>query len=81
MNLLITGAWQAAKAHLTEIEALGHRVEFLQQEAGALPCDPAWVEGAVCNGLFLHHPMSQFTNLRLVQLTSAGFDRVVYGRL
>ena len=76
MNLLITGAWQAAKAHLPEIEALGHRVVFLQQEADALPCDPAWVEGAVCNGLFLHHLMAQFASLRFVQLTSAGFDRV-----
>lgn len=76
MNLLITGAWQDASAHFSEIEALGHCIAFLQQEADALPCDPAWVEGVVCNGLFLHHPIEQFSNLRFIQLTSAGFDRV-----
>ena len=76
MNLLITGAWTDAKSHIEEIEAMGHRVAFLQQEADELPCAPDWVEGVVCNGLFLHHPIDRFTNLRFIQLTSAGFDRV-----
>ena len=76
MNLLITGAWGGAKAHISELEAMGHSVVFLQQERDALPCDAAWVEGVVCNGLFLHHPIGQFVNLKYIQLTSAGFDRV-----
>ncbi len=76
MNLLITGAWPDAKDHIPEIEAMGHPVAFLQQERDALPCDGAWVEGVVCNGLFLHHSMEQFPNLRFIQLTSAGYDRV-----
>ncbi len=76
MKLLITGAWTEGRARLSELEALGHEVLFLQQEREALPCDPAWVEGAVCNGLFLYHPMEAFPNLRFIQLTSAGFDRV-----
>ena len=76
MNLLITGAWQGAKEHFEAIEAMGHSIAFLQQERDRLPCDPAWVEGVVCNGLFLAHPIELFTNLRFIQLTSAGFDRV-----
>ena len=76
MNLLITGAWTDAKEHIAEIEAMGHRVRFLQQERYELPCTYEWVEGVICNGLFLHHPLSRFTNLRYIQLTSAGFDRV-----
>ena len=52
------------------------RIAFLQQEREALPVDPAWVEGAICNGLFLYHPLAAFPNLRYLQLTSAGFDRV-----
>ena len=76
MNLLVTGAWAQARDHLRELETLGHSVRFLQQEKDSLPCDPAWVEGVVCNGLFLHHPMEQFPNLRWIHLTSAGFDRV-----
>ena len=76
MNLLITGAWTDAKKHIAEIEAMGHQVRFLQQEKDELPCTYEWVEGVICNGLFLHHPISQLTNLRYIQLTSAGYDRV-----
>ena len=75
MNLLITGAWQNAKEY---IPMLGkeHDVVFMQQEKDELPCDVAWVEGVICNGLFLTHRIEQFVNLKYIQLTSAGFDRV-----
>lgn len=76
MNLLITGAWADAKAHISTIEEMGHHVVFLQQEKEMLPCAYEWVEGVICNGLFLYHPISQFINLKYIQLTSAGFDRV-----
>lgn len=75
MNLLITGAWGQAREYISQIEWMGHRTVFMQQEAEALPCDPQWAEGVICNGLFLHHPMEEFTNLRYIQLTSAGYDR------
>lgn len=75
MNLLITGAWQQAKEYIPEIEKK-HDVMFLQYEKEELPCDPVWVEGIIGNGFFLSHPIEQFTNLRYIQLTSAGFDRV-----
>ncbi len=81
MNILITGAWPDAKQNIGQIEAMGHRTAFLQNEADALPCDPAWVEGIVCNGLFLHHPIECFPNLRFIQLTSAGYDRVPMDRV
>ena len=74
MNLLITGAW--TDQYIKEIEEMGHKVVFLQQEKDALPCEYDWVEGVICNGLFLHHPVSRFSNLRYIQLTSAGYDRV-----
>ena len=76
MNLLVTGAWGGAKDHLAELEAMGHNVCFMQYEKDELPCDYGWVEGVVCNGLFLSHPIENFANLRYIQLTSAGFDRV-----
>ena len=76
MNLLVTGAWADAKAHISELEAMGHTVCFLQFEKDDLPCEYGWVEGVFCNGLFLSHPIERFTNLRYIQLTSAGFDRV-----
>jgi len=76
MNLLVTGAWSEAKAHIPELERMGHEVRFLQQEKDALPCEPEWVDGVICNGLFLSHPIEKFKNLRYIQLTSAGVDRV-----
>ena len=76
MNLLITGAWADAKAHISTIEEMGHNVVFLQQEKDKLPCTYEWVEGVICNGLFLYHPITRFVNLHYTQLTSAGYDRV-----
>lgn len=76
MNLLVTGAWIGAQEHIPAIEAMGHRVVFQQWETDPLPCDAAWVEGVVCNSLFLHHPIEMFPNLRYIQTISAGLDRV-----
>ena len=81
MNVLLTGAWTEAQAQIPALEALGHKTAFLQREQEALPCDPAWVEGVVCNGLFLHHDIDLFPNLRWIQLTSAGLDRVPLDRI
>lgn len=76
MNLLITGAWAGAKENIRNIEQMGHSVCFLQFEKDELPCSFDWVEGIIGNGIFLFHPIEQFQNLRYIQLTSAGFDRV-----
>lgn len=76
MNLLITGAWQQAKAYIPMIEGREHQVRFLQYEKDELPCDYEWVEGIIGNGIFLSHPIEKFPNLRYIQMTSAGFDRV-----
>lgn len=79
MKLLITGAWQQAKNYIERIEQMGHEVFFLQNEKEELPCNPEEIEGIICNGLFLSHPIENFRNLRYLQLTSAGFDRVPMG--
>ena len=76
MNILVTGAWQDATNNINKIEDLGHEIIFMQQEKDDLPCAPEWVEGIICNGFFLHHNIEQFQNLRYIQLTSAGYDRV-----
>lgn len=76
MELLVTGAWQDAKNNIQELEEKGHRVHFMQYEKEGLPCSPNQIEGVICNGLFLYHEISEFTRLRYIQLTSAGYDRV-----
>lgn len=76
MRLLITGAWKEAGKYIPLIEKQGHSVAFMQQESDKLPCSYSWAEGVICNGLFLHHDISEFVNLKYIQLTSAGMDRV-----
>lgn len=76
MNLLITGAWKEAPNYIDQINGMGHMVSFMQYEQDELPCAYDWVDGVICNGLFLSHPIEKFVNLKYIQLTSAGFDRV-----
>ncbi|MCD8012203.1 MAG: hydroxyacid dehydrogenase [Lachnospiraceae bacterium] len=76
MHLLVTGAFTWTEDELNKLKALGHEVIFMQQESDLLPCDSEWVDGVICNGLFLSHPIEQFENLRYIQLTSAGYDRI-----
>lgn len=58
------------------LRALGYTVYFMQQEQEDLPLLASDVDVTVCNGLFLNHDINDFTHLKFIQLTSAGFDRV-----
>ena len=75
MNVLVTGAFQLNSEELTALEAAGHKV-FTHPDERAPVEQPEHYEAVVCNGLFLYNPIERFTNLRLIQLTSAGLDRV-----
>ncbi|MBE6809951.1 MAG: hydroxyacid dehydrogenase [Ruminococcaceae bacterium] len=76
MNLLVTGAFNCTQEQLNRIYEIGNNVLFHKMECENLPCSYDWVEGVICNGLFLHHPIEKFCNLKYIQLTSAGYDRV-----
>ncbi|MBO5896425.1 MAG: D-2-hydroxyacid dehydrogenase [Clostridia bacterium] len=76
MKILVTGAWQCTEEQLNIIRNMGHEVVFMQNEKDRCPVDYAWIEGVICNGLFLYHDIRKFTSLKYIQLTSAGFDRV-----
>lgn len=76
MIALLTGAYQYTKPQFAALRALGLEVVWMREESGALPEHADQAEVAVCNGLFLHHKLTEFPHLRCVQLTSAGLDRV-----
>ena len=76
MKLLVTGAWGCTETELETLSALGNDIVFMQNEKDILPCAYDEVEGVICNGLFLYHDIKNFTALKFIQLTSAGFDRV-----
>ena len=76
MNLLLTGCFSYSEHQKELMALLGYRIYFMQQEKDALPIAAAEIDATVCNGLFLSHNIEDFTNLKFIQLTSAGFDRV-----
>ena len=75
MNVLVTGAFQLNSEELANLEAAGHKV-FTHPDERSPVEQPERYEAIVCNSLFLHNPIERFINLRLIQLTSAGLDRV-----
>ena len=76
MRILLTGAFNYSQEQLQIINDLEIEVSFLQQEKESLPVPASSIDAVVCNGLFLYHKLDEFTSLRYIQLTSAGFDRV-----
>lgn len=76
MNLLLTGCFKYSEDQMESLRSLGYTVYFMRQEKEDLPLEAAEVDATVCNGLFLSHDIDAFSRLKLIQLTSAGFDRV-----
>lgn len=75
MNVLVTGAFQLNDDELAALEADGHKV-FLHADERAPVKQPECYNAVICNALFLYNPIEHFCNLRLIQLTGAGLDRV-----
>lgn len=76
MNLLLTGCFNYTEAQKGRLRELGYTTHFMQQEKDILPLPASEVDATVCNGLFLSHDIEAFARLKIIQLTSAGFDRV-----
>lgn len=75
MKTLITGAFQATNEEYAMLEALGLDITFQQFEKDKVE-SPEQYEAVICNGLFVYNDIEKFKNLRYIQLTSAGTDRV-----
>lgn len=75
MRLLITGAAGINEYLLTELRHQGWDIDILQCETEPV-IYPAKYDAVICNGLFLYSKLEEFTRLKLIQLTSAGLDRV-----
>lgn len=79
MKLLITGAITWSEEQIKELENFGNEVIYIQDERIPLKeqgIDETSIEGTICNGLFLYNNIKDLKNLKYIQLTSAGFDRV-----
>jgi len=76
MNLLITGAFKYSDSQSEAIKKLGYNIINMPIESGEIPVAPSEIDAIICNGLFLHQDIKDFYNLKFIQLTSAGLDRV-----
>ncbi len=75
MKILITGAYNASEKQIEKIKELGFEVYFHADERERVSLCEIY-DAVLCNGLFLHNDIKDFVNLKYIQLTSAGLDRV-----
>lgn len=75
MKTLITGALNLTSEFREKLENIGLEIMFQQHESDEV-ANPEDYEAVICNGLFLYNSIEKFTNLKYIQLTSAGYDRV-----
>lgn len=75
-KLLITGAWRCTEAQCNRLVDMEYDIVWMPDERESLPAGVEDVEVIIANGLFLYHDVSCFPRLKIVQLTSAGLDRV-----
>lgn len=76
MKLLVTGAFNATAEQLDMLSSLGFEIMFQKDERSESECDFSEADAIICNGIFCYHDISEFKNLKFIQLTSAGLDRV-----
>lgn len=76
MKLLLTGAINYNEEQINKLISIGYEIIFIQDERIPLTIDVSNIEAVVCNSLFLYNDIATFKNLKFIQLTSAGLDRV-----
>lgn len=77
MNLLLTGCFKYTDEQLEAIKSLGYQIYSMESEKyDELPLPAEQIDATVCNYLFTAKDFKDFTNIKLIQLVSAGFDRV-----
>jgi phosphoglycerate dehydrogenase-like enzyme len=76
MKLLITGAFKYTNGQIQQLQSLGFKTIYIQDERKSLDIDVSDIDGIICNSLFQHSDISMFKELKFIQLTSAGVDKV-----
>jgi len=76
VKTLITGAVQYKEEYLKNLKELGADIIYMQDEREKIQIDVGEIEYVICNSLFLNNNIEQFKNLKYIQVTSAGLDRL-----
>lgn len=75
MKTLVTGAFPLTTEFREKLERFGMEIVIHPDERTPVDC-PEDYEIVICNGLFLYNDISLFIKLKIIQLTSVGYDRV-----
>jgi len=75
MKVLVTGAFPITEEEKLELSEIGLCVEIHKTESETV-ITPELYDMVVCNSLFSHNPIENFTSLKFIQITSAGMDRL-----
>ncbi len=75
MKLLLAGKLELTDEQVGRLNILGYECTFMSDERNRVE-KPEAFDAVICNGLFLHNEVSEFKNLKFVQSTSAGTERL-----
>lgn len=75
IELLVTGAFPLDEREVKALNRLGYHVSF-QLDEQKMTENPEKYEAVLCNSLFAAQDIRAFRSLRMIQLTSAGLDRI-----
>ena len=75
MKAIITGAFQLSESEKQVLNDMGLDITIHHWEKEEVK-NPEEYEIAICNGLFSYNPIEKFKNLKYIQLTSMGMDRM-----
>ena len=76
MKVLLTGAYKYSDHQISLLKNIGWKVDFIQNEKETIKIPVNEFDAVVCNALFLYNDISQFKKLKMVQVTSAGLERL-----
>ena len=76
MKVLVTGSIKYTKEQLEKLQEIGLEIIYIQDERNKIELDVSEIEYVICNGLFLYNDIKEFKNLKYIQVTSAGLDRL-----
>lgn len=77
-KVLLTGAYKWTNDKIQAVKDLGFEADFIADERLPFENDLSKYDAVVCNGLFLYNDIKKFTNLKFIQATSAGLDRIPF---
>ncbi|MBR8700682.1 Erythronate-4-phosphate dehydrogenase [Fusobacterium sp. DD29] len=76
MKILITGALKLTTYLKKKLEKKGFEIIYIKNELEKIDSNFNDIVGVICNNFFKYNDIRKFKNLKFIQVTSAGLDRL-----